>query len=145
MTLSDATRPDPAALYVMYLHPSERDRPGFAEAVLSSVRDHIPPGAALLDRTGLYPRETLAGTVKSVRSVDAVVMVGKPPSDAHSSPVDRRVDLDPVQREIAELAVERGIAVLVRTREGQLARIEQCHRTDRRGGMRLVPPSSDDD
>jgi hypothetical protein len=144
VTLLDATRTDPAALYVIYLHGDDHGRPGLAEAMIKGVRDQVPQGAAVLDRSGLYPRETLAGTVKSVRLVDAVIMIAKPVRDTHSSVDDQRIDLDTAQREIAELALDRGVAVLIRTRNGSLVRIEQCHRTDRQGGMRLVPPTPEE-
>jgi hypothetical protein len=108
-------------------------RPKTSALPLREVREHIPRGAALLDRSSLYPRETLAGTVKSVRLVDAIIMLGKHVRDTHRSPGDQRVDLDWAQREIAELAQERDVAVLIRTRTGRLSCIEQCHRTDRQG------------
>jgi hypothetical protein len=139
-SLHDPSTTNPAALYAVRIHQDERSRPGYTEAVIGELRERLPRGAAIVDRSDLYPRESLAGTVKSVRFVDAVVMIGKRPADRHSTPTDPRIDLDPVQREIAELAVERGVLVLVRSRLGDLHRLEECHRTDRQGGMRLVPP-----
>ena len=131
---------NPAALYAVRLHQDDQSRPGYAEAMIRDLRGHLPKGAAIVDRSDLYPRETLAGTVKSVRLVDAVVMIGKRPADKHSTPADLRIDLDPIQREIAELATERGVMVIIRSRDGDLYRLEDCRRTDRQGGMRLVPP-----
>lgn len=137
----DPASSDPAALYALYLHHDHR-RPGYAEAALARARRGLPRGAAVLDRSGLYPRESLAGTVESVRPVDAVVLVGKRPRDKHTTGLDPRIDLDPTQREIAELALESSVAVLVMAHDGELHPLERCRRTDVRGGMRLVPPEA---
>lgn len=136
----DPSTTNPGALYAVRIHQDDRNQPGYTEAVIDELRGHLPKGAAILDRSDLYPRESLAGTVKSVRLVDAVVMIGKRPADRHSTPTDPRVDLDPVQREIAELAIERGVMVIVRSRRGDLYQLQECRRSDRQGGMRLVPP-----
>lgn len=139
----DPARTDPAALYAVRIHHDDHARPGYAAHVLDVVRRQLPQGAAVLDRSELYPRETLAGTVDSVRLVDAVVMIGKPPADRYSAPSDPRIDLEPIQREIAELATELGIGVLVMGRDGALHLLEHCRRTERRGGYRLVPPTAE--
>ena len=141
--LHDPSTTNPAALYAVRIHQDDQDRPGYAETTIRDLREHLPKGAAILDRSDLYPRETLAGTVKSIRLVDAVVMVGKQPADKHSTPMDQRIDLDSMQREITELAMERGVMVIIRARHGDLHRLEDCRRTDRQGGMRLVPPEPD--
>lgn len=141
--LHDPRTTNPAALYAVRIHEDERTRPGYADLVIRELRDLLPRGAAIVDRSDLYPRETLAGTVKSVRLVDAVVMIGTRPADRHSTPADQRIDLDPMQREIAGLATERGVMVVVRSPRGELYLLEECRRTDRRGGMRLVPPEPD--
>jgi hypothetical protein len=125
------------------IHASDQGRPGYAEAVIAQLRRSLPKGAAILDRSDLYPIESLAGTVESVRLVDAVVLIGRRPVDKHSSPADPRIDLDPIQREVAEAALERSVTVIIQSRHGQLHRLEECRRTDRQGGMRLVPPDSD--
>ncbi len=134
---------NPAALYAVRIHQDDQGRPGYAAAILDELRDNLPKGAAVVDRSDLYPLESLAGTVKSVRLVDAVVLVGRRPTDNHSSPTDLRIDVDPVQREVAEAAIERGVMVIVRAHRGDLHRLEECRRTDRRGGMQLVPPDPD--
>lgn len=134
---------NPAALYAVRIHQGDQGRPGYAEAVIAQLRRRLPKGAAILDRSDLYPLESLAGTVESVRLVDVVVLVGRRPADRHSSPTDPRIDLDPVQREVAEAALERSVMVIIRSRHGELYRLDECRRTDRQGGMRLVPPDSD--
>lgn len=136
----DPSTTNPAALYAVRIHQDDRDRPGYSDTVIKQLRELLPKGAAIIDRSDLYPRESLAGTVKSVRLVDAVVMIGVRPMDRHSAPADQRIDLDPIQREIAELAVDRGVMVIVRSPRGDLHRLEDCRRTDQQGGMRLVPP-----
>jgi hypothetical protein len=136
----DPSTTNPAALYAVRLHQDERSRPGYADAMIGELREHLPQGAAIVDRSDLYPRETLAGTVKSIRLVDAVVMIGKRPVDKHTTPTDPRIDLDPIQREIAELAAEHGVMVIIRSCHGDLHRLEDCRRADRQGGMRLVLP-----
>jgi hypothetical protein len=139
----DSSTTNPAALYAVRIHHDDQGRPGYAAAVIGQLRDHLPRGAAIVDRSDLYPLESLAGTVKSVRLVDAVVLVGRRPTDKHSSSADPRIDVDPTQREVAEAAIERGVLVIVRSHCGDLHLLEECQRTDRRGGMRLVPPDSD--
>lgn len=136
----DPSTTNPAALYAVRLHQDDQSRPGYAAAMIGDLQEHLPKGAAIVDRSGLYPRETLAGTVKSIRLVDAVVMIGKRPADRHSTPTDLRIDLDPIQREIAGLAAERGVMVIIRSHYGDLCCLEDCRRTDRQGGMRLVLP-----
>lgn len=142
-TVHDSSTTNPAALYAVRIHRDDHGRPGYAEAVIDQLRGHLPRGAAIVDRSDLYPLESLAGTVKSVRLVDAVVLVGRRPKDKHSSPVDPRIDVDPIQREVAEAAIERGVLVIVRSHCGDLHLLEECRRTDRQGGMRLVPPDPD--
>src|SRR5260370_28776401 len=114
--LHNPSTTNPAALYAVRIHRDDYGCPGYAEAMIGDLRNHLPKGAAVVDRSDLYPRETMAGTVKSIRLVDALVMIGKQPADKHSTPTDQRIDLDPIQREIAELSVERSGMVSVRTR-----------------------------
>lgn len=140
----DPSTTNPAALYAVRIHQANRERPGYTEALIAQLRSRLPKGAAIVDRSDLYPLESLAGTVESVRLVDAVVLVGKPPVDRHSSPTDPRIDLDPVQREVAEAALERSVTVIIQSRHGELYRLEECRRADRQGGMRLVPPDEHD-
>lgn len=140
----DSSTTNPAALYAVRIHKDDQGRPGYAVAVLDQLRNRLPRGAAIVDRSDLYPLESLAGTVKSVRLVDAVVLVGRRPADNHSSPTDPRIDVDPIQREVAEAAIERGVLVFVRAHQGDLHLLEECRRADRRGGMRLVPPDPDE-
>lgn len=140
----DPSTTNPAALYAVRIHHDDQGRRGYAEAVIDELRERLPRGAAILDRSELYSLESLAGTVESVRLVDAVVLVGRRPTDRHSSPADPRIDLDPVQREVAEAALERGVMVIIRSHQGHLHQLEECRRADQRGKMRLVPPNPDD-